>query len=191
VSGNSAFDKYVAGDTGSISPAAKNGLKLFVGKANCVECHKSSHFSDDKFHVIGLIAKGENIVPDETGREAVIGVVLNNPFNSSGEYSDDKTTGRLDGLVESEAERGKWRTKGLRNAAMTGPYMHTGQFTTLEDVVKHYNKGGDDADFIGTKDKAIRKLNLTDAEIKDIVAFIESLTGDVVPAALRADTSKK
>jgi cytochrome c peroxidase len=192
VSGNSAFDRYVAGgDTGAISPSAKNGLKLFVGKANCVECHKGSHFSDDKFHVIGLTAKGANIVPEETGREAVIGYILNNPFNSSGEYSDDKNTGRLNGLMASEAERGKWRTKGLRNAAMTGPYMHTGQLTTLEDVVKHYNGGGEDGGFVGTKDKAIRDLNLTDTEIKDIVAFLETLTGDVVPAALRTDTSKK
>lgn len=191
VSGNSAFDKYVAGDTSALSPSAKNGLKLFVGKANCVECHKTSHFSDDKFHVIGLVAEGPHIVEDETGRANVLDRMIQNPFNSDGEFSDDRNTGRLADLPMSDAEVGKWRTKGLRNVAMTGPYMHTGQFDNLTDVVKFYNEGGDPSGFVGVKDKAIKELNLTDAEIADIVAFLESLTGDVVPVELRTDTSKK
>lgn len=190
ISQNSAFDRYVAGDKAALSPSAKNGLKLFVGKANCVECHKTSHFSDDKFHVIGLVAEGPHVVPEEIGRANVLGRMMKNPFNSSGEWSDDKNTGRLNDLPSSETEIGKWRTKGLRSVAMTGPYMHTGQFDNLTDVVKFYNDGGDPADFVGVKDKAIKELNLTDQEIADIVAFLESLTGDPVPAELRADTSK-
>jgi cytochrome c peroxidase len=191
VSGNAAFDKYVAGDTSALSPSAKNGLKLFVGKANCVECHKTSHFSDDKFHVIGMVAEGPHIVPDEIGRANVLDRMKKNPFNSNGEFSDDRNTGRLDDLPASDAEVGKWRTKGLRNVAKTGPYMHTGQFDDLTDIVKFYNDGGDEAGFVGTKDKAIKELNLTDSEIADIVAFLESLTGDPVPVELRTDTSKK
>lgn len=190
VSGNAAFDKYVAGDTSALSLSAKNGLKLFVNKANCVECHKSSHFSDDKFHVIGLVAEGPHIIADEVGRANVIDRMMQNPFNSSGEFSDDRNTGRLDDLPMSDEETGKWRTKGLRNVAMTGPYMHTGQFDNLTDIVKFYNGGGDLMGFVGKKDEAIMELNLTDAEIADIVAFLESLTGDPVPAELRTDTSK-
>jgi cytochrome c peroxidase len=191
VSGNAAFDKYVAGDTAAMSPSAKNGLKLFVGKAGCVECHKTSHFSDDKFHVIGLVAEGPHIVPEETGRAAVFARMMKNPFNSSGEFSDDRNTGRLDNLPNPDDETGKWRTKGLRNVEKTGPYMHTGQFDNLTDVVKFYNDGGDPMGFVGKKDEKIKELNLTDAEVADIVAFLESLTGDVVPVELRTDTSKK
>jgi cytochrome c peroxidase len=191
VSGNAPFDKYVAGDTSALSSSAKKGLKLFVGKAGCVECHKSSHFSDDEFHTIGLVAEGPHIIPEETGRAAVLDRMVKNPFNSNGEFSDDKNTGRLDNLPSSESEVGKWRTKGLRNVAMTGPYMHTGQFDNLTDVVKFYNEGGDESGFVGKKDEEIKKLNLTDAEIADIVAFLESLTGDPVRVELRTDTSKK
>jgi cytochrome c peroxidase len=156
-----------------------------------VECHKGSHFSDDKVHVIGLAAEGEHINPKEKGRGEAIEVLLKNPFNSRGEFSDDKSAGYLDGVAASEAEGGKWRTKGLRNVAVTGPWMHTGQFDALKDIVEFYNGGGHESGFVGTKDKAQKELHLTDAEIEDLVAFLQTLTGEPVPAALRADTSKR
>lgn len=191
VSGGSAFDKYVAGETGAISTSAKRGLKLFVGKANCAACHKGNHFSDDDFHTIGLIAKGENVNPEDAGRALWIDRTLSNPFNSDGEFSDDRNTGRLKDLAAAKADaKGKWRTKGLRNVAMTGPYMHTGQFEKLEDVVKFYNDGGDEAGFLGVKDEEIKKLNLTDAEMADLVEFLKTLTGVPIPAELMQNTAK-
>jgi len=189
VSRGAPFDRYVAGDTSAISASAKNGLKLFVGKAACTACHAGPHFSDDDFHVNGLAPEGAHVVPEETGREAVIQHVLDNPFNSSGAYSDDKDTGRLDGLVATEEARGKWRTKGLRQAEKTGPYMHTGQFETLREVIEFYNEGGAETGYVGKKDARVKPLNLTEAEIDDLVAFLESLTGEPVPADLQADTS--
>lgn len=191
VSKEAPFDRYVAGDTAAIGEEAKRGARLFVGKAGCAACHAGPHFSDDDFHVNGLAARGDHIVAEETGREAAIPVVLANPFNSDGEFSDDQSSGRLDGLVATEEARGKWRTKGLRQASVTGPYMHTGQMETLREVVEFYNKGGDEAGVVGTKSDKIKPLNLTEQEIDDLVAFLESLTGEPVPEALREDTSAK
>jgi cytochrome c peroxidase len=191
VSGGSAFDRYVAGETSAISLSAKRGLKLFVGKANCANCHKGNHFSDDDFHTIGLIAKGEHVNPDDAGREQWIDRMLSNPFNADGEFSDDRNTGRLKDVAAAKADsKGKWRTKGLRNVAMTAPYMHSGQFEALEDVVKFYNEGGDESGFLGVKDEEIKKLNLTDAEVADLVEFLKTLTGTTIPAALMQNTAK-
>jgi cytochrome c peroxidase len=182
---NSPFDRYVAGETDAISASAKRGLKLFVGKAACAECHSSPHFSDDDFHNTGLAAEGPNIVTDEKGRFDAIPFVLANEFNSAGRWSDDPNTGRLDGLVEGdESTIGLWRTKGLRQIAVTPPYMHTGQFETLEEVIDFYNDGGHESGFQGVKDELMEPLNLTDQEKADLVEFLKTLTGDEVPEDL-------
>jgi cytochrome c peroxidase len=117
--------------------------------------------------------------------------VLTNPFNSSGEFSDDRTTGRLAGVAMDPNERGKWRTKGLRNVTKHPVFMHTGQFTSLQAVVEFYNQGGHEAGFVGVKDEQMKKLNLTDAEMTDLVAFLETLAGEEIPETLRVDTSAK
>ncbi|AKT36888.1 cytochrome-c peroxidase [Chondromyces crocatus] len=191
VSRDAPFDRYVEGDHDAIGESARRGLRLFVGKAGCVACHAGPHFSDDAFHVNGLAPVGPNINPKETGREAAVRALLENPFNSSGPYSDDRSTGRLDDLSVSPELRGAWRTKGLRSVAETGPYMHTGQLQTLRDVVAFYNEGGHEAGFVGAKSDKVKPLNLTEQEIDDIVAFLETLTGAPVPVALREDTSAK
>jgi cytochrome c peroxidase len=83
---------------------------------------------------------------------------------------------------------GAWRTPGLRNVALTGPYMHDGVFDTLEKVVEHYNKGaGDFLDqLIGELDEDIAELDLTDQEAADLVEFMKSLTGSTLPADITA-----
>jgi cytochrome c peroxidase len=189
ISRDAPFDRYVAGDNAALGESAKRGLKLFVGKAACVACHDGPHFSDDDFHVNGLAADGPHINPEETGREAAIPLLLANPFNSDGVHSDDRSTGRLEGLAPTDEARGKWRTKGLRSVAQTAPYMHTGQFATLREVVEFYNDGGHQAQLVGVKDEKVKPLNLTAQEIDDLVAFLEALTGEPVPEALQQDTS--
>lgn len=189
ISKNAPFDRYVAGDTEAISASAKRGLKLFVGKAGCIECHNTPHFSDDDFHNNGLAAEGPNIVASELGRFDAIEFLLDNEFNSSGRWSDNPNTGRLDGLVKEERLQGQWRTKGLRQIAETPPYMHSGQFDTLEEVLDFYNQGGSEAGFHGTKSDVMVPLNLTADEQGDLIAFLETLTGEEVPAELLADPS--
>lgn len=82
ISRDAPFDRYAAGDMTAIDASAKRGLKLFIGKAACVECHDGPHFddSDDNFRVNGLRPEGSQVVPEETGRQFVIDYILANPI---------------------------------------------------------------------------------------------------------------
>lgn len=184
VSKDAPFDRYVAGETDALTPAAKRGLLLFVGKAACVECHDTPHFSDDDFHNTGLAATGPFISTEERGRYDRVDFLLAHEFNSSSQWSDDRSTGRLDGVTKDEALIGAWRTKGLRQVAETAPYMHSGQLATLEEVVDFYDQGGHSAGFHGTRDDIMQPLGLSDAEKSDLVEFLRSLTGQELPEEL-------
>jgi len=189
---NAPFDQYVAGNHSAISTQAKQGLQLFVGKAACIACHSTPFFSDNKFHVTGVpqTLAGPHAPTTDTGRYAAVPTTLSYVFNSNGAYSDDTSTGRLNGLAQTASETGQFRTKDLRQVAEVGPYMHAGQFATLADVVTFYNKGGGDpGTYSGTKDPLVVPLNLSSDEQAAIVAFLQTLTGDPIPASLRQDTS--
>jgi cytochrome c peroxidase len=190
VSRDAGFDQYVAGDTAAISASAKRGLRLFIGKAACVECHDTPLFSDSDFHNIGVEQMGEHVSTEDLGRFTAVEKLLASTFNSDGDYSDDTNTGLLADLSQSDAQQGQFRTKHLRQIAETGPYMHTGGLATLADVIDFYDGGGGSDLFAGTKDNRIVALNLTDQEKLDLEAFLGTLTGDPIDSALHADTSK-
>ena len=111
------------------------------------------------------------------------------PFNTNGAYSDNVNTGKLNGLVQAEDQRGKFRTKSLRGLSNAAPYMHAGQLATLEAVVDYYSTGGTSSD-AGAKDPRITPLGLSAGEASDLVAFLKTLDGDPLPAALLTDTSR-
>ena len=111
-------------------------------------------------------------------------------FNVNSEWSDDPNTGKYDDVAQTPELEGAFRTKHLRQVAETGPWMHTGGFASLREVVEFYNEGGGEMDYAGEKDEIIVPLNLSDAEIEDLVAFLESLTGEPIPDALLEDTSR-
>lgn len=192
LSRNAPFDQYVAGNHGAISTQAKQGLQLFIGKAACVACHNTPFFSDNKFHNTGVPQNlgGPHAPAMDPGRYGVIPALLAYGWNTNSKYSDDTMTGKLTGLSQTMSEMGQFRTKDLRQVAEVGPYMHAGQFATLPDVLNFYNKGGGDSGtYEGTKDPLIVPLNLTSDEQAEIVAFLQTLTGDPIPANLRQDTS--
>lgn len=95
-------------------------------------------------------------------------------FHSTGLYSHYYDVGRFN-ITQAEKDRGTFRTPTLRNIALTAPYMHDGETFTLQDVLHHYNSGG--KPFVN-KDSLIIPLNLTDGEIVDIIAFLQSLTDE-------------
>ncbi|MBI3754329.1 MAG: c-type cytochrome [Deltaproteobacteria bacterium] len=142
---NSPLQKYVRGDKKAISAAAKRGFKLFNGKAACVTCHTPPNFSDNMFHNIGIPQIGP--LKEDAGRAAV----TNDP-----------------------ADKGKFKTPALYNCASRAFFTHDGAFDSLEQIVEHYNKGGNPKD--PNQDPLIFPLKLTDAEKKDLIAFLESLT---------------
>jgi cytochrome c peroxidase len=162
VSGNSPFDRhYYAGDTKALSKAAQRGLEVFrePKKGNCAECHtigeKHALFADNKFHNLGV------------GVKLVLGGVP--------ELTDQ---GRFD-VTKNEADRGAFKTPSLRNIAQTAPYMHDGSLKTLKEVVDLYVGGGNSNPHL---DKEIRELDfLSGRERADLVAFLESLTGEMPP----------
>jgi cytochrome c peroxidase len=95
-----------------------------------------------------------------------------------------KTRNEMTGACTTydESLEGAFRTASLLNVAETGPYFHGGMVATLEDVVRHYNKGGgEEGSFVGTRSPRMRPLMLTDGEVADLVAFLHTLTG-VAPA---------
>src|SRR5437016_3113842 len=102
VSRDAPFDRFVAGDHHAISHEARQGLKLFIGKAGCIHCHNTPLFSDDDFHVIGLridTSLSPHADPTETGRtfnQALIcnSSVADGDFNVNGHFSDDPATTR-------------------------------------------------------------------------------------------------
>lgn len=185
VSRDAPFDRYVAGDLAAISASAKRGLQLFIGKAACDACHSDHTFTDNDFHNTGV---PQTVVPPDDGRFADV-PRLTNPYNGAGEFSDDPVAGaeKIAGIVQREEQKGQFRTKSLRHVADSGPYFHDGSFTTLEDVIRFYNGGGGETGFPGVKDPLVVPLNLTEAEIADLAAFLRSLTGDPPPPELLED----
>ena len=79
-------------------------------------------------------------------------------------------------VSKNDEHRGAFKTPTLRDVAKRPPYMHDGSLKTLEEVVAFYNKGGAPNQWLS---KEVRPLNLTAAEQKDLVAFMEALTGQV------------
>jgi len=146
LSGPSPYDRYRAGDRSAMPEAAARGMRLFNGKARCRMCHGGPMFSDQGFHNLGV---GMDRPQPDIGREAVTKVAR---------------------------DRGRFKTPGLRNVALTWPYMHDGSVRTLIDVVEFYNRGGVRNP---TLDIFVMPLDLTDGESKDLVAFLEALTGSL------------
>jgi len=178
VTHGSPFERYVTGDTAALGPQAKRGLKLFIGKAACNDCHNGPILSDGGFHNIGV--SGRQGVALDMGRQVDLATTASNPYNGASQFSDDREAGikKLATLPAiTDAMMGQFRTPTLLNIAETGPYYHTGLIKTLTDVVQHYNKGGDaDGLFAGVKDPKIRPLQLAEDEVSDLVAFLETLT---------------
>ncbi|HEX3761622.1 MAG TPA: cytochrome c peroxidase [Kofleriaceae bacterium] len=191
ISRNAPIDRYIAGDYTALSPAAKRGLGLFIGKAACVDCHAGPTLSDNKFYNTGVTQAGINAPVTDNGRFDDLTKTLTNAFTGAGKYSDDPAAGmaKLAGMQVTDDLKGQFRTGMLRQIEMTGPYMHTGSLTTLEDVVRFYNWGGGTAGFAGTKSPAMVPLLLTDEEQADLVAFLHTLTGDPPPAELGKNTA--
>jgi cytochrome c peroxidase len=191
ISRNAPIDRYIAGDYTALAPAAKRGLRLFIGKAACVDCHSGPTFSDQDFHNTGVPQIGATAAKVDNGRFDDLSRTLSNAFNGGGAFSDDRDAGtaKLDGLAVTDDLKGLFRTSALRHIDRTGPYMHTGSLATLEDVVRFYNWGGGDAGFAGHKSAEMAPLLLTDGEQADLVGFLRALTGDPIPAELARDTA--
>lgn len=190
LSGNSPFDRFIAGDAEAISEAARRGWELFRGEARCIPCHtfnaSAPFFSDFKFHNIGVAAKDQDFSGlARRARERV----LENPGNV--EVLDElalsegfSELGRFTVTLEPR-DIGAFKTSMLRDVELTAPYFHDGSAENLMEVVKFYNDGGETNPNLSG---GIRPLDLEDDQMEDLVEFLESLTSDAVRA--RAEASR-
>jgi cytochrome c peroxidase len=177
VNGNSLFDQYFyARNRSVLLESAARGSRIFKRKGNCSNCHemnwKSALFTDQNFYNIGVGFDRVEPVVDKVLSELRKGA---HPDDLNLTDAQRSELGRFS-VTRVIADIGKFKTPGLRNIALTAPYMHDGSLETLEDVIEYYDKGGDDNRF---KDSAIFPLHLTGQEKKDLVAFLGSLTSSV------------
>jgi cytochrome c peroxidase len=168
------FDRFLAGDDAALSPAARRGAALFIGRGGCDECHRGPQFADQLFHNTSVPQLGDNVPEVDRGRDDGVARLRGNLFRRSGPFSDDR---RSDPELTATAEDlGAFKTPTLRNVDKTAPYMHNGVFDNLRDVVEHYNAGGTRGLSVGDKDVAIVPLALSPEDVDDLVAFLKSLS---------------
>ncbi len=160
ISLSSPFDKYIRGETKSLSADARAGFNLFAGKAKCATCHFiplfngmiPPEFSKTEAEVLGVPATPENkIVDDDEGRA---------------------------GFTRIPLHRFAFKTPTLRNIALTAPYMHNGIYKTLDEVIEFYDKAGGQGLGLSVSNQTLppEKLKLTIKEKKRLKVFLQSLT---------------
>ena len=179
--GPSRFDRYVdalietgRAPKGVLTAEETAGLRLFLGKANCTQCHNGPLFTNNEFHNTG-VAAGTAPEPDH-GRMNGARDVLADEFNCRSKWSDAKPEqcAELDFIVTDahELERA-FKVPSLRNVADRAPYMHAGQLATLDDVVAHYNN----APAAPAGHTELKPLKLNANEVRQLTAFLRTLSG--------------
>ncbi|MET0343651.1 MAG: MbnH family di-heme enzyme [Polyangiales bacterium] len=167
VSGDSAFDRYLAGDASALSESALRGMRFVTSNEDhrfeCNHCHGGFTFSD------------------HTVYEGSLEVASNPPFHQTGLYDLDGSglypapnTGIHD-VTQRPEDMGKFKAPTLRNVAITAPYMHDGSIATLSEVLDHYAKGGRARNAART-DQFVQPFEINAQEKADIIAFLEALT---------------
>ncbi len=176
---NVPLDRLLKGDGGALNEKAKRGLQLFSGKANCIQCHNGAMLSDGDVHATGV---PEN--PD-VWSEPLRGITILRHYATQGVPNYMNRRSDLGHYIVTKDDRdiGKFKTAPLRDLKFTAPYMHNGAFKTLAEVVEFYDRGGGETP---NKDPLLKPLKLSGKEKADLLAFLESLSGDP-PAVKRPD----
>lgn len=156
-----AYDNFVKGQDQAMTTEQLRGMVVFFGQGQCAVCHTPPNFHDGVLSSIGTTTSPDKNAPldDDPGFAAVLR--------------------RDDGF-------GMFKTPALRNVARTAPYMHNGAFKTLEEVVEFYNDGGGRGrgHDVLSQDVKVSKLDLSDQQKKDLVAFLKSLNDLAAPPKL-------
>jgi cytochrome c peroxidase len=184
VSGPTPFDRYQAGDVAALEPTARRGWVLFSTTAQCIRCHSAEGtrplFTDHGFHSLAVgLHRIERKLPELTQKLVQLhqdGRAFDHAVLTDADMAE---LGRF-AVTLNPADIAKFKTPGLRNVALTAPYMHDGSVATLEEAVdlELYYRGAQDG----------RPLILTPAERADLVAFLRALNSEV-PAVSAKGTS--
>jgi cytochrome c peroxidase len=144
------FDRWMNGLPRPMSEAAVRGREVFMKKGKCFDCHFSPDFTGDEFRNVGTFTGRRNLA--DRGR-----------FDVTGDSTD----------------LGKFKVPGLRNVALTAPYMHNGMFRTLEEVIDFYDSPNQFVPGAFNRDSLLNEpLHLSPEEKSDLKEFLEALTDD-------------
>jgi cytochrome c peroxidase len=202
VSGEAPFDRYVRGlktgdpaDLSALDEEQLFGMELFFNEARCHLCHHGPLFSDLEFHDVRLpyAVDGAGEALREFGRWEGIELVLKDPFNGLGEYSDvsplapnelapnsGSARGHLEFLLRTPHTKGEFKTAGLRNVERTAPYTHRGIYRDLNEVIEHYSTLHDaPLKQHSDSEEILIALQLSEDEKRALVSFLGSLTGEI------------
>jgi len=206
ISNNSPFDQFMEGNSNALTVQQKKGKDLFEGKAKCVNCHGGAEFTNasvknvekERLERMTMGNGGEAVYDNGFYNIGVrptledLGVGANDPFGNPLSESRLAQRGLFQSLLnatpnetvganERIAADGAFKTPGLRNIELTGPYFHNGGQLTLRQVVDFYNRGGDfHENNIDNLDADIQNLGLSEEEKTSLVAFMQSLTDERV-----------
>ena len=176
------FDRYIATELAGkphtvasrFSADEEAGLRLFVGKANCINCHNGPRLTDDHFHNTGVAVSAVVAAPD-SGRATGVAQVLKGEFNCLSPYSDAKPEQCAElrfAVTEGEELVRAFKTPSLRNVTLRAPYMHAGQIATLPEVIDHYARAPKAA--FGKSE--LKRVRLSAEERRQLIAFLETLS---------------
>ncbi len=155
------------------------GLKVFMSKGQCVNCHFGKYFTDREFHNIGL---GETNTDSYFQLGRIIGAYL---LEKSTSYeclnANHEICAQQEYFRRSNIELvGAFKTPSLRNVVRTSPYMHDGRFKTLDEVLNHYQKT-DLESLWGHREEVLKQVQLTNEDIRALKKFLESLNSEISP----------
>ena len=154
MSGNSAFDRWDAGDPGALDEKQKLGFRVFFGKAKCNQCHLGANLTDSRFHNLGV---GWQQPPPGA-----------DPASGFADPGRARVTGKV-------ADTGAFKTPTLRDVSRRAPYMHDGSVATLRDAVLLYDRGGVPNPWLSPE---VKPLHLSSEQVDALVAFLEALDGE-------------
>lgn len=181
--GASRFDRYVEGllaghpEQAPLTRDERAGLRLFIGKAQCLNCHNGPLFTDNHFHNTGVPARPG--LPEDTGRAAGAAQVRADAFNCLSAYSDAEANDCAElrfMITQGEELVRAYKPPTLRNVVARAPFMHAGQLATLEEVLAHY----DAAPAAPAGHTELRPLKLSKKELRQLEAFLGSLQSTTV-----------
>jgi cytochrome c peroxidase len=165
----SPLDRYMDGEREALNAAQQRGLGLFLGKAHCIQCHHGPNLTDNQFYDLGVPATTVDYNP-----KILASIRFDAQRMGLANWAELRSDPGRELVTKNPADRGKFRTMGLRNIDSSAPYMHNGALETLEAVVAFYNRGGGEG---ANKTPLLKPLGLSKEEQADLVAFLHALTG--------------
>lgn len=153
------------------------GLRLFIGKGNCVNCHNGTELTDNHFHNTGVSLSATEREPD-SGRTTGVRRARDAEFSCTSRYSDAKSDECAElrfAVIEGPELMRAFKAPSLRNVVRRAPYVHAGQLATLDQVLEHYSN----APRAPYGVSELKPLKLSLGERKQLIAFLGTLSGPI------------